>query len=65
VWAIRLNDKYFGPCISKSQATTVAISAAGKAMLEGCSARVLVQYRDGFRTVWSNGRSGKPASEAA
>jgi hypothetical protein len=34
-------------------------------MLAGCSARVLVEYRDGFCAVWSNGRSIKQARAAA
>jgi hypothetical protein len=55
-WAIRLNGKYFGPCATRRVATDVAISAATKAMVEGCSCRVLVQGRDRFQLEWEDGR---------
>ena len=56
-WAVRLNEKYFGPCSSESQAIDAAISAATKALSLGCSARVLVRRGDSLNVMWSNGRS--------
>ena len=63
-WAVRLNEKYFGPCRSKRQAISIAISAAAKALTLGCSARVLVARGEGFTVAWSNGRLAQlPAAE--
>jgi hypothetical protein len=61
-WAIRLNGKYFGPCANRRVATDVAISAARKAMAEGCSCRVLVQGKDRFQVEWED---GKPLAQLA
>ena len=55
-WAVRLNEKYFGPCSSESRAINAAIGAATKALTLGCSARVLVRQGDTLHVVWSNGR---------
>jgi hypothetical protein len=55
-WAVRLNEKHFGPCSSESQAINVAIGAATKAQPLGCSARVLVRRGDSLQVIWSNGR---------
>ena len=61
-WSVRFNEKYFGPCASKSQALSVAISAATKALLLKCSARVLVEQGESLAVVWSNGRFAKQAT---
>ena len=51
-WAIRLNGKHFGPCQTKRIAIDVAISAAEKALAEGCSSRVLVLDGSEFQMAW-------------
>ena len=61
-WFIRLNGKQFGPCSSKEQALEVAIAAAAKAHAKGCSAHVLVQERNAYRTAWLYGREGLAAA---
>ena len=58
-WAIRLNNKHFGPCTSQRVATDVAISAAKKAIIEGCLPRVLVFDGGHFRIAWEARRQGK------
>ncbi len=58
-WAIRLNDKHFGPCPSRRAAIDAAISAAKKAINEGCCPRVLVFDGDSFRTAWEARRQGE------
>jgi hypothetical protein len=58
-WAIRLNNKHFGPCPSQRAATKVAISAAKKAINEGCCPRVLVFEADKFRIAWEARRQGE------
>ena len=54
-WAIRFNDKHFGPCASREQAIAVAISAASKAFIKGLPAQVMVKEDRFYRTVWLNG----------
>jgi hypothetical protein len=58
-WAVRLNDKHFGPCSSQRAATDVAISAAKKAINEGCCPRVLVFDGDKFRIALEARRQGE------
>jgi len=58
-WAIRLNDKYFGPCPSQRAAINAAISAGKKAIKEGCCPRVLVFDGDNFRIAWEARQQGE------
>ena len=55
-WFVQLNGKQFGPCSTKDRAIETAVTIAKQAVLKGCSAEVLLEGPQRFRTVWSSRR---------